>query len=153
TPGTRIASIKVHEGSGVEANAELFRLDTYEILDASCHSYEAQLEEARELLAVEKEHSVQLEKELALEKEQAEKLNPLDIEAQTEKLKALNLKLEHEEAEARRLQGLHEAKSSFVSEQQRNAQALLVDAARAERNGARALLEKLTKGHALAMDK
>lgn len=153
TPGTRIAVVRVHEGQTVAAKQELFRLDTYDVLDANCRSIRAQLDEAEELLAVEEESSAQLSRELELEEAQAKTLNPLDIEAQGEKLKALELKLAHEEGEARRLHSLRDAKSSLVSEQQLEAQGLMVDGARAERNGAKAVLEKAKAGHALALRK
>ncbi|MDR3637615.1 MAG: HlyD family efflux transporter periplasmic adaptor subunit [Isosphaeraceae bacterium] len=153
SPGTRIAKIQVREGGAVAANDELFRLDTFDVLDANCRSAEAQLEEAKELLVAEQENTAQLEKQLALEKEQLQDLDPLDIEAQGEKLKALELKLAHEEGESRRLNALREAKSSLVSEQELTAQGLLVEGARAERNGARALLQKLKAGHALGLEK
>jgi HlyD family secretion protein len=153
TPGARIAKMLAREGASVALGDELFRLDTYDVLEATCVSIRAQLDEAKELLAVEAENTAQLQGELAVEEEQVQVLDPLDVEAQQEKLNALEVKLAHEEREARRLNALRDAKSSLVSDQQLEGQGLLVEGARAERNAARALLRKLKAGHALAVRK
>lgn len=152
-PGARIAKIRVEEGRTVTAGDELFRLDAYDVLDATCRSIRAQLEETEELLSVEGENTEQLKKELEIEDSQVQVIDPLDILAQTEKLNALEHKLKYEEGESKRLRSLRDASSPLVSAQQIEAQDLLVDGARAERSAAKAMLDKLNAGHALARRK
>jgi HlyD family secretion protein len=149
-PGARISQMKISEGQVVKSDETLFRLETYRSLDANCKSIEVQIREAMELCRLEDENSIFLGRGLAIEAAQALEFNPLDIEVQKEKLNATEKKLEHSQLEYNRLSHLQMGGSSSVSQQQIDAQKLLVDGAFAEKKAETLLLTKLTKGQDLA---
>lgn len=152
-PGTRIGSMAVREGDRVQPGDELFRLDNLNELEANRRSIAAQIAEAEGLIAAQEREEAVLREEYAIEERQVTELDPLDIKAQEAQVTVLEKSLAHTQDDLRTLEALQKDGSTSVARQQVEAQRLLVQKTRGERDAAQHLLAKMKKAHELAQDK
>jgi HlyD family secretion protein len=146
--GDRLARVVVREGDVVNKGAELAYLESHPDRLADYNLARAQLEEANRRLKAVKDACQSTIEEAQIKKEQVEKVEPLDIQAQDARVRLLTEQLANAKTDLSRLQAL---KLDSVPQQQLEMQTLAVRKAEEELVAARALLDKTKKGHELSL--
>jgi HlyD family secretion protein len=148
TPGIRIAAVLVKEGDEVEKDAVLVELDGRADRQREIDMIESQVGEAKAALKVEDDYAAALKDEIAIEKEQADKVDPLEIQMQTASVEELTARKASEAKELTRVKGLRA--QNLLSRQEEEQTELLLGRTTKELEAAQQLLEKLKAGHDLS---
>jgi HlyD family secretion protein len=144
--GDRLGSLQVKEGDQVKKGAILGYLESYAEASAQRDAADAQLAEAKTRLAAEEVYCQALIIQAQIAVREAEKLDPLDIQAQDERVKLLESALKNDRSDTERL---HSVAPGTISQQKLDQQALAVRRDELELNAARAMLDKARTGAVL----
>lgn len=146
-PGARIAAVKVNEGDEVAPGAVLVELEGLPERRLQVELAEVQLREAEAALKVEDEYAAALSDEVGVEKEQVEKLEPIEIQIQTAAVAGLTARRDAEAKEVARLKSLRT--QNVLSRQEEEQAELLLARTSKELEAARLMLGKLEAGREL----
>jgi ABC exporter DevB family membrane fusion protein len=149
--GARVAEIKAAEGAKVEAGQVLIVLDLHEQRQREFDMIAMQVSEAADQLAAEKELAAQLIAELKLEREEAERVEPLEIEAQKERIRFLKLSMGQAHTHLKTLKELSNTDTIARNEYAR--QELMCTHEQSDVKSAEALLEKEQRAHDLHLER
>ena len=148
TPGARIAAITVHEGDPVEKGAVLVELEGRTDRQREIEMIETQVREAQAQLKVEDDYAVALKDEVALEKEQADRIEPLEIRIQSASVDALTARKVSETNELAHVRSLRA--QNLLTRQEEEQTELLLSRTTKELEAAQQILEKLKAAHELS---
>ncbi len=149
--GERLASLDVKEGQAVTKGDVLGHLDTFAVRQAQQAAAAAQLADAKARLAAELVSADALINEAQIGVRQAEKLDPLDIQAQEAKVRLLKSELKNARTDLERMQSL--TIPGAVSAQKMGEQTQGVRRAQEELLAAEATLAKASAGHVLNVER
>jgi HlyD family secretion protein len=148
--GEKLGKLLVKEGDLVKEDQELGRLDSYNVRKAQRDAAVAQLADARARLKAETAYADALVAEAQVGLRQADKLAPLDVQAQEAKVRALESELTTAQADLQRLQNI--SIPGAVSAQKMDQQAQGVRRVTEELAAARVTLTKAREGQGLQRD-
>jgi len=147
-PGDRLGSLLVEEGAQVEKGTRLAELESRELRKLELEAATTQLEQAQGRLGVElRLADVKIKgAELGMKKAEAAELS---MKAQEKKSKLLEVTLALARKDQERISGLSK---DFVTEQERERQALQVRQAESELESAQAMLDQLRDTNRLSLE-